>query len=66
MCLESASELQEQAGPEDSIVQEVSTPVYIAPKTPTLQVAANLNSEDDMGLHEQPGQCIHGGGCQRW
>jgi hypothetical protein len=54
MRLESASELQEQAGPEDSVVQEVSTPVYIAPKTPTLQIAANLSSEADMGLHKQP------------
>jgi hypothetical protein len=54
MRLESASELQDQAGPEDNVDQEALTPVYIAPKTPTLQVAANLNSEADMGLHEQP------------
>jgi hypothetical protein len=44
MRLESASELQDQDRPEDSVVQEVLTPVYIAPKTPTLQVAANPDS----------------------
>jgi hypothetical protein len=61
MRLESASELQDQAGPEDSVVQEVSTPVYIAPKTPTLQVAANRDSESRHGTPEQPEQCLHGG-----
>jgi hypothetical protein len=41
--------------------------MYIALKTPTLQVAANLDSESlhgaprDMELHKQPGQCLHRG-----
>jgi hypothetical protein len=58
---ESASELQDQTRPEDSVIQEVSTAVYIAPKTPMLQVAAALSPKADMGLHEQLEQRLQEG-----
>jgi hypothetical protein len=61
MRLESTSELQDQTGHKDSVVQEVSTLVYIAPKTPTLQVTANLDFESRHGTPEQPEQCLQGG-----
>jgi hypothetical protein len=45
----SASELQDRTRPQESIVQEVLMAVYITPKMPTLQVAADLDSKSRHG-----------------